>query len=284
MRSTIHPSACRIAPSSRGVRPARAARGLATACALTGAAAWALTGLAGCAVSTTLQRPPALGTLLALLAAAVLLNAGVTAALLFGWERLRRASRLRETLLRELRHLRHGDSAEAILRKAGLLRDLNALGEVPEELDGCELEGADLTGVRLAGCSLRGANLAGADLQGAVLDGADLFGAALPGANLALASLAGANLRGCDLEGAVLIKADLRGASLHRATLVQADLHRAHLDGARLEQARFARPEEDSVGFSLHPSVEDWIRARLDREGRFRPAPALAAHALPEAG
>ncbi len=240
--------------------------------------------LAGCAAAPALQRPPALGTLLALLAGSVLLNTGVTAALLLAWERLRRAARLREALLRELRHLRHGDSAEAILRKTGLLRDLNALGNVPDELDGCELEGADLTGVQLAGCSLRGANLAGADLQGAVLDGADLFGAALPGANLALASLSGANLRGCDLEGAVLIKADLRNANLHRALLVQADLHRARLDGARLEQARFARPEDGTVGFSLHPSVDDWIRASLDREGRYHPAPALAVHALPEAG
>jgi uncharacterized protein YjbI with pentapeptide repeats len=243
----------------------------------------------GCS-APALGQPPGLGALLALLAGAVLLNAGLTVALLLGWERVRRRGRLREALLRELAHLRPWSGEEGMLRKAGMLRDLNALGAAPAELDGCELEGADLRGVRLSGCSLRGANLAGADLQGAVLDGADCFGAALAGANLALASLRGASLRGCDLDGAMLAKADLEGANLQRASLVHTNLQAARLAGARLSQARFLRPEAGGFQLTVHPSVEDWIRARLDAEGRYRPdgepppQPAPRHRALPEAG
>jgi uncharacterized protein YjbI with pentapeptide repeats len=231
-----------------------------------------------------LNRPPTLGTLIVLLAGVVLLNTLLTTALLLAWERMRRSRRLREALRRELRHLRLLATEDGVQRKAGLLRDLNALGAVPEELEDCELERADLRGVRLAGCSLRGARMAGADLQGAVLDGADLFGTGLAGANLALASLRGANLRGCDLDGAALIKTDLRDANLHRADLVHADLHGAILQGARLVQARFARPEEGAYQLTLHPSVEDWIRERLDAEGRYQERQPQSVLALIRAG
>jgi uncharacterized protein YjbI with pentapeptide repeats len=247
-------------------------------------AAALLAASAGGCSALALERPPTLGVLIALLAAAVVLNTVLTAALLAAWDRLRTRRRLREGLHRELRHLRHLATPEGVLRKVGLLRDLNAQGSVPEELEGCELAEADLTGVRLAGCSLRGANLSGADLQGAVLDGADLFGAVLTGANLALASLRAASLRGCRLDGAQLIKADLTEANLHRASLVQADLHRANLQGARITLARFARPEAGPLPLTLHPSVEDWIRARLDADGRYRDRTPGPPARLPEAG
>ncbi|HKI98208.1 MAG TPA: pentapeptide repeat-containing protein [bacterium] len=238
----------------------------------------------GCSPAAALAQPPGLGTLIVLLTLVVLLNTVLTAALLLGWERVRRRPRLRDALLRELGHLRSWATEEGVLRKAGLLRDLNALGAVPPELEGCELEGADLRGVRLAGCSLRGANLAGADLQGAVLDGADCFGVALAGANLALASLREASLRGCDLDGAMLAKADLRGANLHRASLAHANLQGALLAGARLAQARFLRPEEGGFQLTVHPTVEDWIRARLDGEGRYQEETTGQPPALSEAG
>jgi Pentapeptide repeats (8 copies) len=247
------------------------------------AAAAVLGVLGGCSTGA-LERPPSLGALMGLLAAALLLNGLLTAVLLAAWERLGRRRRLREGLLRELEHLSGWASEEGVRRKAGLLRELDALGVAPRELDACELEGADLRGLRLAGCSLRGANLAGADLQGAVLDGSDCFGARLAGANLALASLRGANLRGCELDGAALIKADLAGANLHRASLVHANLHRAALGGARLTLARFLRPEAGGFQLTVHPSVEDWIRARLDAQGRYRDEGSPAAQRLPEAG
>lgn len=237
--------------------------------------------LAGCSAAA-LQHPPSLEAMLALGAAVVLVNTALTFAVLWGWERLLRRRRQREALLRELRHLRPWATVEGVLRKAGLLRDLEALGATPTDLDGCELEGADLRGLRLAGCSLRGANLAGANLQGAVLDAADLFGADLSGANVGLASLRRANLRGCTLDGAMLSKTQLQGANLHRASLVHANLHGAALAGARLSLARFLRPEEGGFQLTVHPSVDDWIRARLGPDGRYRdagdapPAPALS--------
>jgi uncharacterized protein YjbI with pentapeptide repeats len=226
--------------------------------------------IGGCSLPGALSQPPSLGVFLLLLLGAVLLNLALSVALLYAGERRGRARGVREGLLRELSSLRIQAGADAVARKAALLRELDALGAVPAQLDGFELSGADLRGVRLSGCSLRDANLAGADLQGAVLDQADLFGASLPGANLARGTLRGTNLRGCNLEGASLVKTQLERANLHRAELVGANLHRAALAGARLTLARFARREGGALQLTVHESVDDWIRARLDHEGRYR--------------
>lgn len=187
------------------------------------------------------------------------------------WESRTEKSRTVRQLLGGLRHLRRLDSEAGVLRKTGMIRDLNALGETPPELEGCLLRGADLRGVALDGCDLRGADLSGADLQGASLAGAELFGADLAGANLTFANLHGANLRGANLEEARLNKADLRECNLHRANLVDADLNRARLEGATLDKARFLPQGGDPLRHGVHPSVEDWIRARLDYRGIFRP-------------
>ncbi len=225
---------------------------------------------AGCAGALELSAPLTVGDAWAWLAAGALLNAVVLGALLLAWERLTRARRERAALRRELRYLRLWSDPPGILRKVGLLRDLNALGAVPESLEECLLAGADLKGVRLAGCRLRGARLAGADLQGAELSGADLFGADLGEANLAMSALRGADLRGANLEGASLVKAELEHANLRRANLVNADLHGARLDGVLLERARFALRQEGLFQQTVHPSVEDWIRERLDNQGCYR--------------
>jgi uncharacterized protein YjbI with pentapeptide repeats len=178
-------------------------------------------------------------------------------------------------IARELRHLAPWDGNEGVLRKAGLIRDLNALGTTPRDLRQAMLRGADLTGCDLRGADLRGADLSRANLQGVLLDGADLSDADLSQANLALASLAGVNGRGCTFEGAALTKANLAGAMLSRATLVHANLHGTDLRTATLERARFAEPDTGPFGPALHPSVDDWIRERLDARGYFSPAAPL---------
>ena len=242
--------------------------------------------LAGCAAAPWLEQPASRADLLGLLAA--LAVAQLAAAGL--WMRLAAArterSRRRRQLHDDLRHLRHWEAEAGVLRKAGMIRDLNALGEVPGDLEGCLLAGADLKGVRLEGCPLRGADLSGADLQGASLEGADLFGADLSGANLTFANLSGANLRGVNLDGVRLNKADLRGANLHRASLVESDLSGAKLTKANLEMARFALDARDPFHKAVHPSVEDWIRERLDGQGRFHANPdgAPGMSSLSDAG
>lgn len=196
-------------------------------------------------------------------------NAALFALILLIHRRLTRAEALRQGYNTELRHLRRWAGEEGRLRKEGLIRDLNALGAAPVELEQALLAGADLKGVDLRGCSLKGADLQGADLQGALLDGADLWGADLTGANLTMASLRGASLRGSDLTGAQLVKADLEGASLHRALLVNTNLHGTALRTAHLERARFAQKEEGDFPLAVHSSVEDWIRERLDAKGFY---------------
>ncbi len=209
---------------------------------------------------------------LALLVQGALFNAFLLALFLDLRERAQRRRRSLERLQRELRYFRTWSGEEGMLRKVGLIRDLNALGAVPEDLQQAALPGADLSGAQLQGVPLREADLRGANLQGARLDGADLWGADLAGANLTLATLTGTNLRGCNLRDAVLPKADLAGANLHRADLVNANVEGVELGTARLKRARFAAGREFHE--SIHPSVDDWIRERLDSRGFYIGAPA----------
>jgi hypothetical protein len=214
------------------------------------------------------ERGPAGLLLLALEGA--LLNLALLAAFLELRGRLTERGARRRRFEQELSHLRAWAGEEGALRKAGLIRDLNALGATALDLEQAILRGAGLAGSNLKGARLTSADLRGADLQGAVLDGADLFGADLTEANLALASLRGANLRGCILEGAALTKADLTGANLSRAVLVNANLHGANLTDVALERARFAVRDAGRFEQTVHPSVDDWIRARLDPKGYFQ--------------
>ena len=209
---------------------------------------------------------------LALLAQGALFNAFLLVLFLDLRERAQRRRRSLERLQRELRYFRTWSGEEGILRKVGLIRDLNALGAVPEDLQQAALPGADLSGAQLQGAPLREADLRGANLQGVRLDGADLWGADLAGANLTFATLTGTNFRGCNLRDAVLSKADLAGANLHRADLVNANVEGVELGTSRLKRARFAAGREFHE--SIHPSVEDWIRERLDSRGFYTGAPA----------
>ena len=38
-----------------------------------------------------------------------------------------------------------------------------------------------------------------------------------------------------------------------------------------LDKARFGHGDPDPIRQGVHPSVEDWIRARLDSQGCFQP-------------
>jgi len=208
------------------------------------------------------------GMLLTLLVGA-LLNAGfVLGALAYRRTSAEREA-LREHWQRELRHLATWGSEEGILRKAGLLHDLSTLKASGLALGQILLSGADLRGCHLAHADLRSADLKGCNLQGAVLDGADLSGADLTGANLSLTSLKDAVLRGSALQGANLSKSEMAGANLARANLVNANVHGVDLATTTLDKTRFALREASNFAAEVHPSVEDWIRERLDGRGFY---------------
>jgi hypothetical protein len=106
-----------------------------------------------------------------------------------------------------------------------------------------------------------------------------LTGADLSEANLGMASLKQAKLRGCALEGANLAKAELAGANLVSARLVNANVFGIDFSRVRLDRTRFALTEASDFGAQVHPSVEDWIRERLDERGYYSlegPATATA--------
>jgi uncharacterized protein YjbI with pentapeptide repeats len=105
------------------------------------------------------------------------------------------------------------------------------------EIQGADLDEADLNYAYLVGAQLQGAILEDADLHGAGLDGAQLQGANLDEADLRGANLLGARLQGANLLGADLQGANLLGARLQGAKLLGADLQGANLDGADLQGA-----------------------------------------------
>ncbi|MBI4514934.1 MAG: pentapeptide repeat-containing protein [Deltaproteobacteria bacterium] len=100
-----------------------------------------------------------------------------------------------------------------------------------------QLEGAPLQWASLIGAHLGDAQLEGADLSDADLANADLRGARLEGADLSRVNLRGANLKKAHLEGANLSYAALDGADLRLAHLQAADLSYASLHGALLAGA-----------------------------------------------
>ncbi len=204
------------------------------------------------------------------------LNTMLLAALFWAWSGLGGRRARRREFNRELGYLRGWSGEEGRLRKQGLIREINALGGAPEDLEQAVLEEADLKGADLKGCNLKGADLRQANLHGAALDGADLWGADLTGANLTMASLRNANLRSSNLTGAELVKAQVAGASFHRCTLVNANVYGTDLARAGLERARFAGREQGAFRQTVHPSVEDWIRERLDGQGRYTSRGAAA--------
>jgi uncharacterized protein YjbI with pentapeptide repeats len=89
-------------------------------------------------------------------------------------------------------------------RKRIVLKVVYTLGLIRQDnpvlqLEGANLDHADLTEFRLRDASLRGADLRGADLQGSDLSGSDLSYADLRGVNLTNADLSAANLSGANL-------------------------------------------------------------------------------------
>ncbi len=104
-------------------------------------------------------------------------------------------------------------------------------------LQGADLEYANLTGAGLGNANLKDANLKRAGLGHANLKDANLEGANLASANLASANLKDANLEGANLAGANLINTSLEGANLKNANLMGTNLKYAILWDADLEGA-----------------------------------------------
>ena len=120
-------------------------------------------------------------------------------------------------------------------------------------LNGAELSGADLRLADLSEAHLRGVMLSGAHLQGALffraqMQGAYLVRAELDGASLYEAQLQGGNLGRARLPGADLFEAKLQGVNLAEVPLQGAILGGAQLQGANLRetQLRGVRCQEDT--------------------------------------
>ncbi|MFN8472742.1 MAG: pentapeptide repeat-containing protein [Anaerolineae bacterium] len=124
---------------------------------------------------------------------------------------------------------------------------LAVIGSMPrrdEDYVSLDLQGADLQSANLIWSNFRGANLSDANLRGADLSGIDLSYTNLRNANLGRASLFDADLSGSDLSRANLGEADLREGNLSETDLTGTDLNRADLSDANLTGA-YIRDQND---------------------------------------
>ena len=121
-------------------------------------------------------------------------------------------------------------------------------------------------GVRadLNGANLNGANLSRVDLRGVNLSGADLCDV-----DLSCANLSGADLSYTNLNGADLICADLSDTDLSEANLNCADLRHTNLSGAKglistidFIETHFERTDEGYIAYKTfdgsYSSPEQW--------------------------
>lgn len=115
------------------------------------------------------------------------------------------------------------------------------------DLDDATLQNADLRDADLREATLTSADLSGIDLGGATLESVDLTGATLENASLVDAKiefsvllgadLTGADLSGTDLSWTVLVGADFDGANFEAADLAGEYLGGADLDGVTFRRA-----------------------------------------------
>ncbi len=125
------------------------------------------------------------------------------------------------------------------LRCTSLKVALKAAVKAHTNLQGADLQEADLQGAYLGGANLQGANLQEATLQGAYLERANLQEVNLFGAFLQRTSLEEVNLQGANLFRASLLCADLQGANLRETNLEETILQGSYLQGSDLWGAKF---------------------------------------------
>ena len=102
------------------------------------------------------------------------------------------------------------------------------------------------------------------DLQGMNLQGADLRQANLTGANLFSANLSNGSFSGAILTDANLKNAELKNANLNSATLNRTNLKNAKLNGARAENTNFRQADlNEAVLESIKANGANFIDAQL---------------------
>jgi serine/threonine protein kinase len=116
---------------------------------------------------------------------------------------------------------------------------------MPRDLQGVNLENADLRRVRLSNTDLSGANL-----KGAKLEGTDFTQSTLHNADLSETTSKCATFTQTKLQNAKFVKADLTMAQFSQSTMTETDLSNANLTAARLSQTDLSRANLNNVDFT----------------------------------
>lgn len=122
------------------------------------------------------------------------------------------------------------------------------------QLDGSDLNGANLSDVDFTSTALRDSNLLAANLEKATLVRASLAGSKAKGANFSRIEAYRTNFSNLDAQGAVFASGEMQRSQFKDANLVNADftkaeLGRAQFDGANISGAKFALANLARVDF-----------------------------------
>ncbi len=127
------------------------------------------------------------------------------------------------TMVKGIGTIFYGMNLEGIQLQAAQLED--------SDLRTCKLKNADLRGVNLKRAKLNNADMSGVNLRPLMIDDKRAMRSDLEGAKLRYVNLSGACLRGVNFAGA-----DLSFATLLGADMTKTDFRHAKLFGARVER------------------------------------------------
>ncbi len=179
---------------------------------------------------------------------------------------------LSESEIDKLCKLERADLEDAIMRK------VKADGVV---FVGANMEGANLELAQMKEAVLEGVNMKFANLEGAVLEGVKANGVDMTGANVTDISAKKGQFKDAILEGvkgeranfteAVMEGANLRGAHVKKAILEKVNLRKADLRDAQLQKANLTDAEVEGVkinaGTDIHEAEITGVKGTAVHEG-----------------
>lgn len=139
------------------------------------------------------------------------------------------------------------------------LADLAQIAQLDLKTD---LTGGNFLGANLNGAELNNANLAHTNFRGAILTDADLSES-----NLSYANFSGADLSGAYLESANLRYADFHKGSLALTNLISSDLSHANLCHTTVTNANFSGATVAQAIFSQNAGMTEELQHSLEARG-----------------
>jgi uncharacterized protein YjbI with pentapeptide repeats len=128
------------------------------------------------------------------------------------------------------------------------------------DLEGAQMRGADFFKAQMQGADLKGAKMQGAEFKMAAMLGADFRKAQMQGVQFILANMQGADFREAQMQEANFSTAGMKGADFRKAQMQGADLYRAEFDTTTaLTAADLTMAAVKAVDFTKIPQTAEHL-------------------------